>query len=156
MKDTSTYLKMLLTVRRNELVASIGIVALLLLLVATLRISGPAVAHGETFDDSRMVDSDTDKTIQPHLHLTLKRDVFDWDSILGTSTVVQQNHDADTPRTVGTWKLQAIFYGEVPRAIINGRIYREGDTIGEATIRQIMESSVSIENSDGVVTLNLR
>ena len=71
-----------------------------------------------------------------------------------TRTII--NRDLDLPEQVIDWKLTAIQISEKGRsAIVNGRILKTGDAIGNATLLEIKPKSVVLEYDRKQLVVNL-
>lgn len=108
----------------------------------------------------------------------LARDLFAWESVLGplkTGVAEDEPHadaqppaDVDTPelprpdaeaiarQARATVRLEAILFESPPRALINGRLWREGEKIGPFRLQRIESEAVVVEKHGVATRIGIR
>ena len=117
-------------------------------------------------------------TIEVTWPVELARDLFDWESVIGPlQTGVAEDElqaDEQPPADVyapelprpdaaavarqarATVRLEAILFESPPRALINGRLWREGEKIGPFRLHRIESEAVVVEKHGVATRIGIR
>lgn len=88
--------------------------------------------------------------------LEIRRDLFAWESVFDSPAPMPAADPSEAARAASqALRLQAVMLGDEPRAVVNGRVYRVGEAVGEFVIRRIERRGIVVQKDDVAVNIDL-
>lgn len=88
--------------------------------------------------------------------IELRRDLFAWETVFASTRAAADRDDVIRRRVAEDILVQAIVFGDAPQAIVNGHVFRAGDSIGAYKVQRIERRYIVVERDGIEVQVDLR